>query len=68
MKKVIEKAAFKMLCEVNRLRNEERGEVNLISILLIIIVTIGLVAIFKNQITDLINEIFDTIKKDASGI
>lgn len=68
MKKVIEKAAFKMLCEVNRLRNEERGEVNLISILLIVIVTIGLVAIFKTQITALINSIFGRINKDASGI
>ena len=68
MTKIIEKTAFKILCGVNRLRNEERGEVNLISILLIVIVTIGLVAIFKSQITSLLNSIFGRINKDVSGI
>lgn len=68
MTKIIEKTAFKILCEVNRLRNEERGEVNLISILLIVIVAIGLVAIFKNQITLLIESIFKRINENVTGI
>lgn len=68
MTKIIEKTAFKILCEVNRLRNEERGEVNLISILLIVIVAIGLVAIFKNQITLLIESIFKRINQNVTGI
>lgn len=47
---------------------DERGEVNLVAILLIIVVTIGLVAIFKSQITSLINSIFSTIGNEVSGI
>lgn len=68
MTKIIEKTAFKILCEVNRLRNEERGEVNLISILLIVIVAIGLVAMFRDQITKLLENVFQRINQNVTGI
>lgn len=49
------------------LKNED-GETNLISILLIIVVTVALVAIFKNRITDIVNDLFDKIGKTIAKI
>ena len=41
---------------------EEKGEVNIIAIILIIIVVIALVAIFRTQLTGIVNGLFDQIK------
>lgn len=49
------------------IRNED-GETNLVAILLIIVVTVALVAIFKDRITDLINTIFDAINEAVEKI
>lgn len=49
------------------LKNED-GETNLVAILLIIVVTVALVALFKDRITDLVNTIFDKIEKSANKI
>lgn len=46
----------------------EAGETNLVAILLIIVVTVALVAIFKDKITDLVNTIFDKIGKEVAKI
>ena len=54
--------------ETERFLKNEDGETNLVSILLIIVVTVALVAIFKTRITDLVNTIFDKIKASASKI
>lgn len=53
---------------VHRLITDENGEANLVSILLIIVVTVALVAIFKTQITNLINGIFAKINNEVSKI
>ncbi len=40
----------------------ERGEINIISMVLIIIVVIALVAIFETQMTDIVSAMFDKIR------
>lgn len=47
---------------------DEEGETNLIAILLIIVVTVALVAIFKDRITDIVEQIFDKIEKQSLKI
>ena len=37
-------------------------------IILILVVLIGLVIIFKEQLTDLVEDIFDTITKEAGKV
>ena len=53
---------------INSFLKEEEGETNLVAILLIIIVTVALVAIFKTRITALVNTLFDKLEKGAKGI
>ncbi|MDD6194135.1 MAG: Flp1 family type IVb pilin [Lachnospiraceae bacterium] len=52
------------------LRNflEEEDGVGVVEVLLILVVLIGLVIIFKKQITKLVNGIFDTITDRAGDI
>lgn len=53
---------------VNGFLKEEDGETNLVAILLIIIVTVALVAIFKTRLTALINKLFDKLITNADKI
>lgn len=46
---------------------EEDG-VGVVELILILVVLIGLVLIFKNQLTDLVNDIFNTIAKSAGRV
>ncbi len=45
-----------------------RGETNIVAIILIIVVVIGLVVIFRDRITILINNIFDKIDAEVNNI
>ena len=46
---------------------EKRG-VGVVEIILILVVLIGLVIIFKSQLTSLVNSIFDKITSQSSSI
>ena len=46
---------------------EERGETNIIAIILIIVVVIALVGIFKNNMTDLVKQLFKAIQGAFNG-
>lgn len=46
---------------------EEDG-VGVVELILILVVLIGLVLIFKEQLTELVNDIFDTITKSAGKV
>ncbi|MCD8249614.1 MAG: hypothetical protein LUC60_07145 [Lachnospiraceae bacterium] len=48
-------------------RNDERG-MGTVEVILIIVVLIGLVIIFKSQITDVVNTIFEKIVSQSSSI
>lgn len=49
------------------LMSKRRGEINIISMVLIIIVVIALVAIFQNEMTEIVTAMFDKIR-EAMGV
>lgn len=55
-----------MLQIMNKLRNQRGAGV--VEMILIIVVLVGIVLIFKEQLTDLVTNIFDTIFEEASEI
>lgn len=55
-----------MLGFKNFLREEDGAGV--VEMILIIVVLIGLVLIFKNQLTSIVNDIFKTIKSKAESV
>ena len=46
---------------------EEDG-IGVVEVILILVVLIGMVIIFKEQLTDLVEDIFDTITKEAGKV
>lgn len=46
---------------------EEKG-IGVVEVILILVVLIGLVIIFKSQLTDLVQSIFDKITSESGGI
>ena len=46
---------------------EEEG-IGVVEMILILVVLIGLVLIFKDQLTDLVNNIFDTISSKSGRV
>lgn len=46
---------------------EDRG-IGVVEVILILVVLIGLVIIFKSQLTSLVNSIFNKIVRESSGI
>ena len=61
-------AYLKTMSQIEKFRNDERGEVNMIAIVLIIIVVIGLVAVFKEGIKGVLEAAFTKIKTAIQGI
>lgn len=51
----------------NRIRTDQRG-MGVVEVILIIVVLIGLVIIFKTQITEVVNDIFEKIVSQSSSI
>lgn len=47
---------------------KEEDGVGVVELILILVVLIGLVLIFKDQLTKLVNDIFDTISKSAGKV
>lgn len=47
---------------------EDRSGMGVVEVILIIVVLIGLVIIFKNQITGVVNDIFEKIISQSSSI
>ncbi len=58
---------WKMEVLVYTLAEEEDG-IGVVEVILILVVLIGLVIIFKSQLTALVNSIFDKITSQSSGI
>ena len=46
---------------------EERGEANIIAIILIIVVVIGLAAVFRDGIKEVVTNLMERIKGEAGG-
>lgn len=47
---------------------QDNSGMSVIELLLILVVIIALILIFKNQLTDLVNTIFDKITSESAGI
>lgn len=67
MKSILCKLQSKVLEKVSMIREDNRG-IGTVEVILILVVLIGLVVIFRNQLTTLINDIFGRIATDAAGI
>jgi Flp pilus assembly pilin Flp len=52
---------------IKRFIKEEDG-IGVVEVILILVVLIGLVVIFKRQLNDLVEKIFDKINSNALGI
>lgn len=46
----------------------DQGGITVIEVVLILVVVIGLIVIFKSQLTDLIQSIFSKITSESAGI
>lgn len=55
------------MMEVKRFLEDESGA-GVVELILIIVVLIGVVLIFKEQITELVEDIFETITKEAGKV
>ena len=55
---------------MNKLRNfiKEEDGMGVVEVVLIIVVLVGLVLIFKNQITSIVKDVFETISSNVSKI
>lgn len=62
MKKRLLNVFFRMKHQVNNFLKEESGEASIIAIILVIIVVIALVGIFRTQLTEIVNGLFQQIK------
>lgn len=47
---------------------QDEAGIGVVEVILILVVLIGLVLIFKTQLTELVESIFETIVSDSSGI
>ena len=52
---------------LKRIMTEERG-IGVVEVILILVVLIGLVLIFKSQLTSLVKNIFQKITSESAGI
>lgn len=59
------KGKIKML-KVRESLSEERGDTNIVAIVLILAVVIALAIIFRTRITALLNNLFDSVDKQAT--
>lgn len=63
-----------MMCRlritIHRIKNQlvDRQGIGVVEVILILVVLIGLVIIFKSQLTSLVNTIFEKITSESAGI
>lgn len=53
--------------KLNQLLSDEKGEVNIVAIVVLIGIAVLLALIFKDQIESLLETLFDTIKGNANN-
>ena len=59
---------FMKICEFIRDLWEDENAVGVVEIILILVVLIGLVAVFKSELTDIVERIFRNISKGTKSI
>lgn len=58
---------YQLFCMYKRFRDAKDG-IGVVEVILILVVLIGLVIIFKSQLTSLVSSIFEKITSESSGI
>lgn len=58
---------MRKICYLMRVKEDERG-IGVVEVILILVVLIGLVLIFKTQLTKLVETIFQKIVSESAGI
>ena len=58
---------FKAKCKVMSFFKDETGDTNIIAIILLIIVVIAMAVIFRNQIANVINSLFNRVNNDIGN-
>ncbi len=58
---------FKAKCKVMSFFEDETGDTNIIAIILLIIVVIAMAVIFRNQIANVINSLFNRVNNDIGN-
>ena len=58
---------FQLKKRITDIMCDEKG-IGVVEVILILVVLIGLVIIFKSQLTSLVNTIFEKITSESSGI
>lgn len=58
---------MRKICYLMRVKDDERG-IGVVEVILILVVLIGLVLIFKTQLTKLVETIFQKIVSESAGI
>lgn len=58
---------FRLKKRITDVLRDEKG-IGVVEVILILVVLIGLVIIFKSQLTSLVNTIFEKITSESSGI
>ena len=58
---------FQLKKRITDVQCDEKG-IGVVEVILILVVLIGLVIIFKSQLTSLVNTIFEKITSESSGI
>ena len=58
---------FRLKKRITEILCDEKG-IGVVEVILILVVLIGLVIIFKSQLTSLVNTIFEKITSESSGI
>lgn len=66
-KKMIRKRIIWKIQDIKRILKEEKG-IGVVEVILILVVLIGLVIIFKSQLTSLVQTIFEKITSESAGI
>lgn len=64
----VRKFVERKICDAKIFLEESNAGMGTVEIILIIVVLIGLVIIFKGQITELVNDIFDKITSQANKV
>lgn len=70
IRRITLKGKIRLQKEAEKIRNilKDQSGMSVIELLLILVVIIALVLIFKNQLTALVNTIFDKITSESAGI
>ena len=62
------KKLFRRIIDTLKGLAKNQSGIGVVEIILILVIVIGLVLIFKNEITSIINSAFDSIKSDSGAI